>query len=52
MRDLVAIAFILAAAVILDVTAILFGCDSRDGVRTDPFRKGCQLSESGRVYDS
>jgi hypothetical protein len=33
MSDLVVIALILTAAIVLDVTAILFGYDSRDGFR-------------------
>jgi hypothetical protein len=36
MNDLLVIACILGALVILDVTAILFGYDSRDGFRSDP----------------
>jgi hypothetical protein len=33
MSDLVVIALIVSAAIVLDVTAILFGYDSRDGFR-------------------
>jgi hypothetical protein len=34
MSDLIVIAFIIVAALMLDVTAIVFGYDSRDAFRT------------------
>jgi hypothetical protein len=49
MTDIVVIAFILIAAVTLDVTAVHFGYDSRDA--REP-RNDYQLSAPGRMYDS
>ena len=42
MSELAVIAFIVSAAIVLDVTAILFGYDSRDGFRIS-------TDEPGRV---
>jgi hypothetical protein len=52
MSDLILIAILLVLAVILDVTAVRFGYDSRDGFRMDMTHNNLDLNGTGkRLYD-
>ena len=51
MSDLILIAILLVLAVILDVTAVRFGYDSRDGFRMDTNHNNFDLNGPGRRYD-